>query len=109
MDTPQSPQPAGDARLAGSMLNIVQQLQKNRFGGVRTTQGAPVGSESQNSSLFNALLNKQPNEQEQNAAPAPGTLQKAGSEEAGRQRNVGQRKAQGSPGQSPQVQGAAFS
>ena len=108
MNEPQASQPAPDARLAGSLMNVVQQLQKNRFGGIRTTQGAPVGAESKDSSLFNTLLNKKTDEQEQNAAPAPGALQEEGSEEARRQRNVGQRKTQSSPGQGPQVQGAAF-
>lgn len=97
-------QPAPDARLAGGLMNVVQQLQKNRFGGVRELQGAPIGGESQGSRVLNALSkNKQQNEQEQNAAPAPGALQEERGEERGRQRNVGQGKAQGRPGQGPQV------
>lgn len=97
-------QPAPDARIAGGLMNVVQQLQKNRFSGLRELQGAPIGGEAQGSRVLSALSkNKQQNEQEQNAAPAPGAFQKEGSQERGRQRDVGQGKAQGRPGQGPQV------
>jgi len=87
-------QPTSDARLAGGLMNIVQQLQKNRFGGTRELQGAPIGAEAKGAQVLNALTkNKQQNEQEQNAAPAPGALQNQGSEKQGRQRDVGQGKA----------------
>lgn len=99
-------QAAPDARLAGGLINIVQQLQKNRFGGERSLQGAPIGGESQaGPEKFEALLNEvAPNEQKQDAAPAAGALQKEGGQEQGRQRDDGQGEAQGRPGQSPQVQ-----
>ena len=101
-------QTAPDAKLAGGLINIVQQLQKNRdrFSGERSLQGAPIGGESQASpEKFEALLNEvAPNEQKQNAAPAPGALQKEGSQEQGRQRNDGQPEEESGPGQSPQVQ-----
>lgn len=97
-------QPAPDARLAGGLMNVVQQLQKNRFGGIRELQGAPVGGEAQGSRVLSALSkNKQQNEQEQNAASAPGALQNKRSEEQGRQGDVGQGKTPGRPGQGPQV------
>jgi len=87
-------QPTSDARLAGGLMNIVQQLQKNRFGGTRELQGAPIGAEAKGAQVLNALTkNKQQNEQEQNAAPAPGALQNQGSEKQGWQRDVGQGKA----------------
>ena len=100
-------QSAPDANLAGGLMNVVQQLQKNRFGGVRRLQGAPVGGESpavEGAEVLNAIRNSRQNEQEQNAARAPGALQKEGGQERGRQRDVGQREAQGRPGQSSQVQ-----
>lgn len=89
-------QSAPDARLAGGLMNVVQQLQKNRFGGVRELQGAPIGAEQRGAEVLSALSkNKQQNEQEQNAAPAPGALQEERGQERGRQRNVGQGEAQG--------------
>jgi hypothetical protein len=98
-------QSAPDARLAGGLINLVQQLQKNRFSGERSLQGAPIGGEAQaEPQKFEALLNEvSPNGQKQDAARAPGTLQKEGGEEGGRQRNVGQGETEGGPGKSPQV------
>jgi hypothetical protein len=107
MDAAKQATSAPDARLAGGLINVVQQLQKNRFGGVRNLQGAPIGGESQASQgaeVLNALRNNKQNEQEQNAAPAPGALQKERGQEQGRQRNDGQAETQGRPGQSTQVQ-----
>lgn len=70
-------QPAPDARLAGGLMNVVRELQKNRFSGIRELQGAPIGGESAGSEVLNALSkNKQQNEQKQNASPAPGAFQK---------------------------------
>jgi hypothetical protein len=103
---PQS-QSAPDERLAGGLMNVVQQLQKNRFGGARRLQGAPIGGESpasEGAEVLNAIRNSRQNEQEQNATPAPGALQKEGGQERGRQRDVGQGEAEGRPGQSSQVQ-----
>lgn len=93
MDSNRRSAPANDARLAGGLMNVVQQLQKNRFGGTRELQGAPVGGEAQGSRVLNALRNNQSNEQGKDAAPVTETLQDSGSEERGRQRNVGQGKA----------------
>jgi len=100
-------QSAPDANLAGGLMNLVQQLQKNRLSGSRQLQGAPVGGESQaDPQKFEDLLNQvSPNDQEQNAAPAPGALQKERSEEGGRQRNVGQGEEESSPRQGTKVQG----
>ena len=103
---PQS-QSAPDERLAGGLMNVVQQLQKNRFGEARRLQGAPIGGESpasEGAEVLNAIRNSRQNEQEQNATPAPGALQKEGGQERGRQRDVGQGEAEGRPGQSSQVQ-----
>ena len=98
-------QSAPDARLAGGLMNLVQQLNKNRLSGARQLQGAPIGGESQaDPQKFEALLTQlSQNGQEQNAAPAPGALQKERSEEGGRQRNVGQRKEEGRPRQGKRV------
>lgn len=100
-------QSAPDARLAGGLMNVVQQLQKNRLGGTRRLQGAPVGGEataSEGAEVLNAIRNSKQNEQEQNATGTFGALQKEGSQEFGRQRDVGQGETQGRPGQSSQVQ-----
>jgi len=96
--SPQS-QSAPDARLAGGMINIVQQLQRNRdrFSGARKLQGAPIGGEAQEGAeVLNALRNRKADVQEQNASRTPGALQGKGREEQGRERNVGQPKAQSS-------------
>ena len=91
------------AGVAKNMPNFVRQIQRERMGRSAT---APSQQPATNPEQFQQLLNKvSPDGQEQNAAPAPGTLQKEGSQEQGRQRNVGQREAQGRPGQSSQVQG----
>jgi hypothetical protein len=88
-------QSAPDARLAGGMINIVQQLQKNRFSGSRQLQGAPIGGESQQGAeVLNALRNNRPDVQKQDATSTPRPLQGKGEQEQGRQRNVGQRQAQ---------------
>jgi len=100
-------QAAPDANLAGGLMNIVQQLQKNRLSGARELQGAPIGGESPaDPKKFEALLNQaSANDQEQNAARTPGALQKERSQEGGRQRNVGQGEEESSTGKSTQVQG----
>lgn len=96
MNPPDKTQAPDDARLAGGLMSMVQQLQKNRFGGIRELQGAPIGGEAADSSLFNKFLNTQDNEQKQDSSPTPGALQEEGSEEQGRQRNVGPAKTQSS-------------
>ena len=100
-------QSAPDARLAGGLMNVVQQLQKNRFGGVRRLQGAPIGGESpasEGAEVLNAIRNSRQNEQEQDASRTPGALQKERGQEQGRQRDVGQGKEEGGIRKSPQVQ-----
>ena len=99
-------QSAPDARLAGGLMNLVQQLQKNRLGGERRLQGAPIGGESQaDPQKFEALLNQaSSNGQEQNAAPAPGALQEKRSQERGRQRDERQGETEGGPRQGKEVQ-----
>ena len=100
-------QSAPDANLAGGLMNVVQQLQKNRFGGIRRLQGAPIGGESpasEGAEVLNAIRNSKQNDQEQNASRTPGALQKEGSQEQGRQRDVRQGETQSRLGQSPQVQ-----
>jgi hypothetical protein len=94
-------QSAPDARLAGGMINIVQQLQKNRLSGSRQLQGAPIGGESQQGAeVLNALRNNRSDVQKQDATSTPRPLQGKGREEQGRERNVGQRQAQSGSRQS---------
>jgi hypothetical protein len=96
--TPQQPQYGEN--IAGRLFDVARQLQKNRerlFHFQRPNPVVDKVAEGQN--VMNALMASKQNEQEQNAAPAPGALQEKGSEERGRQRNVGQAKAQSSPGQ----------
>ncbi len=78
--------------IAGRMTDFVRQIQRERMGRstVQPTQKVPGAQEFQN-----LLTATSQNEQEQNAAPAPGALQNEGSQEQGRQRNVGQGKTQG--------------
>jgi hypothetical protein len=82
--------------IAGRMFDVARQLQKNRekFAGMRRptplAQKVAGGEE-----VISALYQKQRNEQEQNAASAPGALQKERSEEGRRQRDDRQREAQG--------------
>jgi hypothetical protein len=100
-------QAAPDARIAGGLINVVQQLQKNRLSGERRLQGAPIGGESaasEGAEVLNALRNNKQDEQTQNAPGTPGAFQKEGSQESGRQRDVGQGETQSRPGQSSQVQ-----
>ena len=95
-------QAAPDASLAGGMINVVQQLQRNRdrFSGARRLQGAPIGGEArEGAEVLNALRENQANAEKQNAPGAPRPFQGKGREEQGRERNVGQRQAQGRPGQ----------
>lgn len=94
-------QSAPDARLAGGMINIVQQLQKNRLSGSRQLQGAPIGGESQQGAeVLNALRNNRSDVQKQDTTSTPRSFQGKGREEQGRDRNVGQRQAQSGSRQS---------
>lgn len=95
-----APQGANDERLAGGLLNVVLQLQKNRFGGVRELQGSPIGGEAKKGA---EVLNAIKNDKEQNAAPTPGAFQDEERQEPGRQRNVGQGQAQSGFGQSTAI------
>lgn len=95
-----APQGANDERLAGGLINVVQKLQKNRFGGIRELQGSPVGGEAKRGA---EVLSAIKDEKEQNAAPAPGALQNEERQEPGRQRNVGQGQAQSGFGQSTAI------
>ena len=97
--------PAGDERLAGGLMGLVQQLQRNRRKGLDPSASPMAGSASEGASVLNALRNKKQNEQEQNAAGAPGALQEEGGQERGRQRDVGQGEAQGRFRQGSQVPG----
>jgi hypothetical protein len=91
------------AGVAKNMPNFVRQIQRERMGRSATAASQQPAANPQQ---FQQLLNKvSPDDQEQNAAPAPGALQKEGGQERGRQRNVGQGETQGRPGQSSQVPG----
>ena len=97
--------PAGDERLAGSLMNVVLELQKNRRRGIDGAPSPRQGSPEEGANVLNAIRNQKQNEQKQNATGAPGALQEERGEEGGRQRNVGQGEEDGGTGQSPQVQG----
>lgn len=105
MNPDQKAIPAGDERLAGSLMNVVLTLQKNRRRGIDGAPAPQQGSPEEGANVLNAIRNQKQDEQKQNASRAPGTLQKEGSEEGGRQRNVGQGEEEGGIGQGPQVQG----
>lgn len=81
-------QAAPDARLAGGLMNVVQQLQKNRFNAPRKLQGAPIGGETpatEGAEVLNAIRSVRQNGKEQNAAGAPRAFQGERGEESGRQ------------------------
>ena len=104
MQKPPPQPPVFGENIAGRLADVVRQLQKNResFAGLR--RPTPLAQKvSEGQEVMNALMQKKENEQEQNATPAPGTLQKEGGQERGRQRGDRQRKTEGSLGQSAQV------
>jgi hypothetical protein len=106
MQKPPPQPPVFGENIAGRFADVVRQLQKNResFAGVR--RPTPLAQKvSEGQEVMNALMQKKENEQEQNAAPASGALQKEGGQERGRQRDDRQGEAEGSLGQSSQVQG----
>jgi hypothetical protein len=105
--------PGNDATLAGSLGAAVQRLQenRNRFGGRRVLQGAPIGGEAkspteQGAEVLSAVAETR-NEQNGNQPPATspnsGTPQGTGSTQPGQQPNVGQRQTPSSPGQGTSV------
>ena len=103
--TPQQPQYGEN--IAGRLFDVARQLQKNRerlFHFQRPNPVVDKVAEGQN--VMNALMASKQNEQEQNAAPAPGVLQKERGQEGGRQRDVGQGEAEGRFRESEEVQGA---
>ena len=114
-----SPQPTtdqgNDAMLAGSLGAAVQRLQenRNRFGGRRELQGAPIGGEAkspaaQGAKVLSAVAEtrkEQYGNQPPTAPSNPGTPQGTGSPQPGQQPNVGQRQTSSSPGQGTSVPG----
>jgi hypothetical protein len=114
-----SPQPAtdqgNDAVLAGSLGAAVQRLQenRNRFGGRRELQGAPIGGEAKSPAAEGARVlsavaetrNEQNGNQPPTTSPNPGAPQRTGSTQPGQQPNVGQRQTSSSSGQSTSVPG----
>jgi hypothetical protein len=112
-----SPQPTtdqgNDAMLAGSLGAAVQRLQenRNRFGGRRELQGAPIGGEAKSPAAEGARVlsavaetrNEQNGNQPPATSPNPGALKGTGSPQPGQQSNVGQRQTSSSPGQGTPV------
>ena len=112
-----SPQPTtdqgNDAMLAGSLGAAVQRLQenRNRFGGRRELQGAPIGGEAkspaaQGAKVLSAVAetrNEQYGNQPPTAPSNPGAPQGTGSQQPGQQPNVGQRQAPSSTGKGTPV------
>jgi hypothetical protein len=112
-----SPQPTtdqgNDAMLAGSLGAAVQRLQenRNRFGGRRELQGAPIGGETKSPAAEGARVlsavaetrKEQYGNQPPTAPSNPGTPQGTGSPQPGQQPNVGQRQAPSSAGKSTPV------
>ena len=118
MNSPQSnatpgQAPGTDAMLAGSLGAAVQKLQenRNRFGGRRELQGAPIGGEAkspaaQGAKVLSAVAetrNEQYGNQPPTAPSNPGAPQGTGSPQPGQQPNVGQRQAPSSPGKGTPV------
>jgi len=105
--------PGTDATLAGNLGAAVRKLQenRNRFGGRRELQGAPIGGETKSPAaegarVLNAVAetrNEQNGNQAPKASPNPGAPQGTGSPQPGQQPNVGQRQTPSSPGQGTSV------
>jgi hypothetical protein len=104
-----------DATLAGSLGAAVQRLQenRNRFGGRRELQGAPIGGEAKSPAAEGARVlsavaetrNEQNGNQPPTTSPNPGAPQRTGSPQPGQQPNVGQGQTPSSPGQGTSVPG----
>ena len=102
-----------DAALAGSLGAAVQRLQenRNRFGGRRELQGAPIGGEAkspaaQGAEVLSAVSetrNEQNGIQPSTASTNPGTPQGTGSPQPGQQPDVGQGQATSGPGKGTPV------
>ena len=105
--------PGNDSALAGSLGAAVRRLQenRNRFGGRRELQGAPIGGEAkspaaQGAEVLSAVSetrNEQNGIQPSPASPNPGAPQGTGSPQPGQQPNVGQGQAASSPGKGTPV------
>jgi hypothetical protein len=105
--------PGTDATLAGNLGAAVRKLQenRNRFGGRRELQGAPIGGETKSPAaegarVLNAVAetrNEQNGNQAPKASPNPGAPQGTGSTQPGQQSNVGQRQTSSSPGKGTPV------
>lgn len=98
--------PAGDERLAGSLINVVLTLQKNRQRGIDSPIQNSKGTPQEGAEVLGAIREQKQDEQKENATGTPGVLPQERGQEGGRERNVGQGEEEGSLGQSPQVQGA---
>lgn len=105
--------PGTDATLAGNLGAAVRKLQenRNRFGGRRELQGAPIGGEAKSPAAEGARVlsavaetrNEQNGNQPPTTSPNPGAPQRTGSTQPGQQSNVGQRQAPSSPGKGTPV------
>jgi hypothetical protein len=96
--------PGENGQIAGRLMDVVRQLQKNRESAAGILRPFPLAQNvAGGAEVMSALHTAKQNEQKQNAAPAPGALQKERSQEQGWERNVGQGKTPGRPGQGPQV------
>ena len=107
MRKPPPQPPEYGENIAGRLFEVVRQLNKNREQSAGIKKPTPLDPKvSRGQEVMNALLDNKENEQEQNAAPASGVLQKEGGQEGGRQRDVGQGEAEGRFRESEEVQGA---
>jgi hypothetical protein len=106
MDLNQQAIPAGDERLAGSLMNVILTLQKNRQRGIDGSTPSLKGSPQEGAEVLGAMRDQKQNEQKENATGTPGVLPQERGQEGGRQRDVGQGEEESGIGQSPQVQGA---
>jgi len=83
-------QPQYGENIAGRLFDVARQLQKNRERETGFRRPTPIIDKvADGEKVIAALQSNKQNEQEQNAAPAPGALQKERGEEGRRQRNVG--------------------
>jgi hypothetical protein len=99
-------QPQYGENIAGRLFDVARQLQKNRERVTGFRRPTPVIDKvADGEKVIAALQANKQDEQKQDAARTPGALQKEGSQEGGRQRNVGQGEEESGSGQSSQVPG----
>jgi len=100
-------QPQYGENIAGRLFDVARQLQKNREREAGFRRPTPIIDKvADGEKVIAALQANKQNEQEQNAAPTSGALQKERGEEQRRERDVRPREEESGLGKSAQIQRA---